>query len=158
MDEKLKPERHGWRHTRLYNTWDDMKKRCFNQNCPNYKWYGARGITMCDEWCNSFVCFRDWALSSGYNDELTIDRVDVNGNYDPNNCRWVTIKEQANNKRTNRYLTFQGETHTITEWAQKLNVNRKTMWDRIARLGWSVERALTTPSCTADARQQGHNA
>lgn len=91
---------HGLSEHRLYNIWCNMKERCFNPNNPDYiKWYGSRGITICDEWKNSFQSFYDWAINNGYSDELSIDRKDVNGNYEPGNCRWATAKEQVKNQR-----------------------------------------------------------
>ena len=92
--------RHGGWHTRLYRTWANMKARCLNPNKPNYKNYGGRGIAVCAEWANDFVRFRDWALAAGYRDDLTIERIDVNGNYEPSNCAWIPLTEQARNKRT----------------------------------------------------------
>lgn len=100
-------KKHGMKNTRLYEVWKSMRKRCFNPNSPNYKNYGGRGITICDEWKDSFKAFYDWAISSGYDSnakrgEYTIDRIDVNGNYEPSNCRWLTIQEQQRNKRNNK--------------------------------------------------------
>ena len=108
--------KHGYGNygNRLYKTWRDIKERCGN---PNIKNYGGRGIKVCPEWENDFLVFREWALNNGYSDDLTIDRIDVNGNYEPSNCRWATNKAQANNRRSNILITYNGETHTISEWS-----------------------------------------
>lgn len=117
--------KHGLYHTRLYNIWLNMKNRCYNKNHQSYSNYGGRGIAVCDEWCNDFQAFYDWSMLHRYNDTLTIDRIDNDGNYSPSNCRWVTIKQQANNRRTNVYLTYNGKTRTMKEWADELGVNYK---------------------------------
>ena len=100
---------------------------------------------MCEEWTDSFETFRNWSLQNGYNDNLTIDRIDTNGNYEPNNCRWVSMEEQNKNKTSNVILTYNNESHTLSEWSQITGIHRKTIKSRICRDGWSVERALTTP-------------
>lgn len=135
-------KKHGYTGTRLYYAWIHMKARCYNQHTENYKDYGGRGITICDEWCNSFEVFKEWALSHGYTDELTIDRVDVNGNYEPNNCRWATQKEQTNNKRNNTLFTYDGETKTLKQWCDYYGKNYKLVHNRINYCKWNFEEAL----------------
>ena len=109
--------------------------------------YGKRGIVMCDEWKNDFVSFYDWAMDNGYREHLTIDRIDVNGNYEPSNCRWVTKEIQNKNTRRNINITYKGETHNVSEWASILNMNINTLYDRLRR-GWSGEKTLSTPTKT----------
>lgn len=141
-----KQKTHGMTNSRLYNIYNGVKERCYNKNCPSYKNYGGRGIIMCDEWLdkdNGFVNFRNWSIQNGYIDKLTIDRINNNGNYEPNNCRWVTRKEQQNNRRCNTLLTYKGETKSIAQWSEQLGVNHMTLRGRLAR-GWSVEKTLTT--------------
>ena len=134
-------EWHGCSGTRLYQIWENMKKRCKNKNNHHYKNYGGRGITVCQEWDNSFCAFRLWALSSGYNDDLTIDRINVNGNYEPSNCRWITSMEQCKNLRKNVRLTYNGKTQIISDWARELNIESSTIGYRHRR-GWSDEECL----------------
>lgn len=136
---------HGMTGTRVHRIWVSMKSRCYNPNNKKYPRYGARGITVCEEWKNTFLSFYDWAMNNGYSDNLSIDRIDVNGNYEPSNCRWVTNKVQANNKTTNKFVVYKGETKTVAEWADILNFDYYLVVRRI-RLGWDVEKAFTTPS------------
>lgn len=143
----LKGESHGMSNTRLNEIWAGMKRRCNDPQRDDYKNYGARGISVCDEWQNSFVAFSNWALANGYNDTLTIERMDVNGDYEPENCIWATKEEQANNKRNNHFLTFNGETKTISQWSKELNISDNTIRNRINR-GLTDEEALTiTKGC-----------
>lgn len=142
---KIYKKTHGMRYTRLYREWQSMKNRCTCKSWRDYKNYGGRGITVCEEWMHSFENFRDWALANGYQDDLTLDRIDVNGNYEPSNCRWATLKQQANNTRKNHYLEYKGEVKTIKQWSEELGLNYGTLCSRINTKGWSVEKALTTP-------------
>lgn len=133
--------KHGKTNTRLFITWQNIKNRCYN-NCNNeYKNYGARGIAVCNEWVHDFMAFYNWAMNNGYDDNLTIDRINENGNYEPNNCRWVTMKQQQRNKRSNHTITINGETHCLSEWCDILGLNYSTVKSRIQR-NWSIEKAL----------------
>jgi hypothetical protein len=134
--------KHGKHKTRLYKIWAAIKGRCFNKNNSAYKNYGARGITICDEWINNYPAFEKWAIDHGYNDSLTIDRIDVNGNYCPENCRWATRREQQNNRRVNHFLEYHGKKKTIAEWARTLNISSKRIYERLSR-GWSTKNALS---------------
>lgn len=120
---------HGESKTRLYKIWQHMKGRCDNPNSDNYKYYGGRGIKYCDQW-KTFDPFKEWSERNGYNDYLTIDRIDVNGNYEPENCRWVTMTEQLKNTRKCVLLSHYGETHTLRDWAKIMGVNPKTLSTR----------------------------
>lgn len=136
--------KHGMRNSRIYEIWRGMKKRCFNKNYKHFNDYGGRGITVCDCWKNDFMSFYNWSMLNGYVDDLSIDRIDNNKGYFPENCRWATIKEQANNTRANRFLTYNGETKTMTKWCEILNMKCTTLFTRL-KLGWSVEKAFTIP-------------
>lgn len=138
------PTTHGKHNTRLYNIWANIKQRCNNPNATGYSTYGGRGISMCDEWSNSFEAFYEWAMANGYRDDLSIDRIDCNGNYEPENCRWATQKQQCNNLRKNRRLEYNGEVHTVSEWAEIVGIKPRTLHCRIFRYGWDIERAFTT--------------
>lgn len=143
---------HGKSNHRLHGIWRGMKKRCYDTNSPDYRKYGGRGIVLCEEWKNDFMPFYEWAIRHGYRPDLSIDRIDVDGNYEPNNCRWADDKIQGNNKRNNHYVTYNGKTLTITEWSELCGIHRKTITDRLDRLGWSVERALTIGEKLNDSR------
>ena len=136
--------KHGKAKDPLYPVWQAMRSRCFNINYKCYHNYGGRGITVCDEWKNSFMAFYNWAEIAGYRKGLTLDRIDNNGNYCPENCRWVTQKENNRNTRSNHILTYKGESKLLTVWAEQLNIHPRTLSGRIER-NWSTEKALTTP-------------
>lgn len=135
---------HGMSNNHLYRAWDSMKARCYRKTTGPYQRYGGRGITVCEEWRCNFIAFRDWALANGYAEGLSLDRIDPNGNYEPSNCRWVTMKAQQNNKRNNTKIEFNGETHTMSEWSDIVGIPFAVLHHRFQR-GWSVEKALTTP-------------
>lgn len=138
--------KHGKYDTRLYRILHDMKRRCYNKDSKAYNNYGNRGVAVCDEWLQDFQAFYDWSMANGYDDTLTIDRIDVNGNYEPSNCRWATRKQQNRNTRRNRNYTINGETHCLKEWCEILNLNYNTVRKRLNRLNWSIERALNIVS------------
>ena len=129
---------------RLYNIWRTMKERCYSPKNIKYYCYGGRGIIICDEWKNDFNKFYDWAIANGYKDHLSIERINVNGNYEPSNCTWANAKIQANNRTSNHFIFFNNEKHSISQWAEILKINRSTLWYRIKR-GWTIERAFSTP-------------
>lgn len=133
--------------TRLFSCWCAMKQRCYSENHPVYRYYGERGIRICDEWLNSFEAFHDWSMSNGYNYGLTIERNEVNGNYEPGNCSWATRKQQSNNTRQCVVVEAFGERMNLTQWVEsgKSVVSRETLGHRI-KSGWSPEKALTKPS------------
>jgi len=133
--------RHGEQHP-VYRAWIAMLKRCEDLNDPAYKNYGARGIKVCDTWHDAQV-FIDWALANDWQKGLSLDRIDNDGNYEPGNCRWTTVKVQARNRRNNHLITFNGKTQCLAEWAEEAGVNRVTLQSRISKYHWPVERALT---------------
>lgn len=139
--------KHGKSKTRLYNIWLNMKARCYNLNNHKYNDYGGRGITICEAWLNDFQAFYDWAMANGYSDDLSIDRIDVNGNYEPSNCRWTDNETQSNNRRSNRFIEYNGKSQTIEQWAKELNVDYKKFHSRLKR-GWSIEKAISPKNNT----------
>lgn len=134
--------KHGRSKTRLYKIWQGMKKRCYNVNTKEYSYYGGRGIKVCEGWCNDFQTFYDWSMENGYNESLTIDRINYNGNYEPNNCRWTDYKTQNRNSRHNKQFTINGEARCLSEWCEILNLNYKTVLARINQYNWTIEQAL----------------
>lgn len=141
-----KHEYHKQSKTRLYHIYNSMISRCYKENNNRYASYGGKGIKVCNEWLDSFTAFYKWAISNGYSDNLSIDRIDVNGNYEPSNCRWATYAEQMNNTTKNHYLEYDGRKQTIAQWAKETYISYSTINQRINKLKWSVERALITPS------------
>jgi len=144
---------HGQTNTRLFNLWSKIKSRCYCKGSSGYHNYGGRGIIMCDEWKNDFLNFKNWAIKNGYREEilpngrnkLTIDRIDNNGNYEPNNCRWTTYKQQARNKRTNKIYEYNGKQLCLSELAEICGLGKNTLRYRL-EAGYPIEKAMFTKS------------
>ncbi|MCR8641441.1 hypothetical protein NV379_02115 [Paenibacillus sp. N1-5-1-14] len=149
--------KHGMHNTRIYSILRDMKDRCNNINNKSYDKYGGRGINVCDEWLdkeNGFIDFYKWALENGYSNKLTIDRIDVNSNYEPSNCRWVTMEVQQNNKRNNVSIEINGHTKTLSEWSKFSGIPRVTLDNRYKQ-GWDNEDILIPQKRNTAIRQSG---
>ena len=135
---------HGMSGTPLFAVWWAMISRCKNPNNKSYKNYGGRGIRVCDEWTHSSKFF-EWAIKNGYAEGLTIERIDVNRGYEPNNCKWIPKEEQARNKTNNRMIEINGERKCLAQWCEEYSVDYFMVHQRICKLGWSPEKALNTP-------------
>lgn len=134
----------GYTRTPLYRSYHDMIDRCTLPTKSNFKHYGGRGIKVCDEWKDEYLTFYEWAIANGYQEGLQLDRIDNDGDYCPGNCRWADKVTQENNKRTNHRIEFNGENHTVTEWARIKGLRKGTILGRIKR-GWSIEEVLNAP-------------
>lgn len=141
LDGRMR-RKHGLTNTKLYATWENMKHRCSDPNNWMYPHYGGRGIKVCEEWLDSSTFF-EWALSHGYEEGLSIERTNVNGNYEPNNCKWVPIEEQYLNRTDSHFVTAFGKTQTISEWAKESGLKYDTIERRLNQYGWDAERAVT---------------
>ena len=135
----------------LWYRWHGIKKRCLNERSERYHQYGGRGIKVCEEWLESFDNFAEWALSHGYADGLTLERIDVNGDYCPENCKWITLQEQAFNKRDTKWVDYKGERIQLRILCERLGVTYDTVHDRIYKRGWSVEDAIEKRSQRQDS-------
>lgn len=124
--------KHGCEGTKIYRLWSYMKERCYSENHKSYKNYGGRGIKVCDEWLEAKT-FIEWCFKNGYEEGLSLDRIDVNGNYEPNNCRFITIKEQQRNKRNSKFIEINGVTKVASEWAELAGLDRQTIYYRIKK-------------------------
>lgn len=134
---------HGLGKTRLYIIWLTMRSRCNNPKTINYRYYGGKGINVCEEW-DSFTNFYDWAMDNGYSDGLTLDRLSSDGNYEPTNCRWISLPDQQRNRSNNIYITINGMTKCLSEWARYYNISHATVRSR-HEAGMDWETAFTTP-------------
>lgn len=137
---------HSLSNTVMYRRWLGMKNRCYIKSNKSYHNYGGRGVTVCDEWIDSFINFYNWSILNGYSDDLTLDRIDVNGNYEPNNCRYVTRKYQNVNKRNNHKITINGDTKTISEWSEISGRSHSVIIKRIS-MGVPYEDAVFKKRC-----------
>lgn len=133
---------HGMSNSRIYRIWKGLRNRCENENLPQYSDWGGRGIKVCDEW-KEFIPFYEWAMANGYNDSLSIDRVDNGGNYCPENCRWSTAQEQALNRRSNSFITHNGITKHISEWDKAIGAKKSGRVRARLNAGWSIADAVT---------------
>ena len=138
---------HGKRHTKAYNSWSGAKARCYSPESPKYKDYGTRGIQMFERWRNDFQSFYDYVSTLPHFGEkgYTLNRIDNNGNYEPGNVEWANCKEQANNRRSNRLYTYNGETHNISQWAEIIKIPYETLRCRLVYYNWDIDKALNTP-------------
>lgn len=139
--DKIIQTSHRKSSTRLYKIWDKMKQRCYNYKDSNYPNYGERGIKVYNDWYVDFMTFHDWAINNGYKSNLTIDRIDVNGNYTPDNCRWVDMITQNNNKRNTVYLTCNGKTQSVAQWSRELGISASKLYYRHSK-GWNDYKCL----------------
>lgn len=139
----MKNVQHGGKGTKLYEVWCTMRRRCNSHNAQNYERYGGRGIKVCEEWNSDFRKFRKWAFENGYKEGLSIDRVNNNGNYEPSNCRWATHKQQSNNQSDTLRITYKGKTKTLHEWADILSIKPHTLYYRVYRAKWDLDRAFS---------------
>lgn len=151
LREENRKRNKGYHHReRLYVLWQGIRQRCNNPNNISYKWYGAKGIKVCEEWENDYIAFRKWAIESGYDETLprgtqTIERLDVGKDYCPENCTWKTIKEQQRNKENTRLFEYNGETHTVGEWSEITGISQTVLHARIFSCGWDIKDAIERP-------------
>lgn len=140
--QRRRATKHGYSKEPWYTSYKNMMQRCYLPSNPNFPIYGGRGIKVCDEWLN-IENFATWVSESGYERGLTIERKDPNKDYCPDNCTWATPREQANNRRNTLMLEHNGITLPLADWAERLGINRHTLWSRIKKQGWSVDKALS---------------
>lgn len=155
IERNKKATKHGETNTRLFRIWGGMRRRCYEVQNKDYPNYGGRGITVCDEW-KEYIPFSLWAKNNGYSDDLSIDRIDVNGSYSPDNCRWISCVEQNNNRRSNHIVEYKGITHTISEWSRIYNIPPKTLRYRLVN-GWDVESAMNVPVTKSNCSNENYN-
>ena len=149
--------KHGLYKTKLYRVWHSMKCRCYNKNNEKYPRYGLRGIEVCDDWKNDFAKFYNWAKANGYAEGLSIDRINNDGNYEPSNCRWVTILQNSNNTSKNVFATYNKETHTLSDWARKIKISVDAFRWRIKKYGICEKAFAPCNTAYRNSRNRLHN-
>ena len=140
----------------LYSTWNGMKQRCLDPNSSHYHCYGGRGVTICEDWLNDYSKFYEWAVANGASRELTLDRIDTNGNYEPSNCRWADVETQMNNTSQNRFIEYNGEKLTVMQWSRRTGIEEGTIRRRLDSYGYSVAEALGYETHTKKSWDRSH--
>lgn len=140
----------------LYSTWNGMKQRCLDPNSSHYHRYGGRGVTICEEWLNDYSKFYEWAMANGASKELTLDRIDTDGNYEPSNCRWADVEMQMNNTSQNRFIEYNGEKLTVMQWSRRTGIEEGTIRRRLDSYGYSVAEALGYETHTKKSWDRSH--
>lgn len=139
-------DNHNLRGHPLYNVWNNMKQRCGNPNVRTYKWYGAKGVCVCDDWKNNFRHFYEWAIANGWKNGMSIERIDIDKDYSPENCTLIPIKRQARNRKTTYWVNYRGRKMSLAECVEKYSsIKYYRVWQRITRDGYSLEEALSKP-------------
>lgn len=146
--------RHGYYYEPWYRNYRTMMDRCYCPKAGNYHRYGGSGVTVCEEW-HDIENFKKWVENSNFAPGLTLDRIDCTKGYSPDNCRWATMREQTNNRRNTLFLEYKGDRRALTDWADVLGINHRTLYSRVHKQGWSVERAFETPVSGRGARMDG---
>lgn len=150
----LKSPTHNMSNTRLYNIWRGMKWRCTSKKNKRRKFYLDKNINVCDEWKNNFMSFYKWAIDNGYNDNLTIDRINNNGDYEPDNCRWATYTEQNNNQSTSKKYIYKNKTYTLKELSGMTGIKLPTLYQRLEQSKWEINKAINTPVKTKNIQEE----
>lgn len=143
--KKIHNGTHKMSKTKIYREWAAIKARCYTTTTRTYRDYGGRGIKMCEEWKNSFEAFMSWAYANGYSDKLTIERIDYNGDYSPENCKWIPFNKQQGNRRICYSIEYNGKIKNLADWCRDLDLNYNLVHNRIYKLGWSFEKAIQEP-------------
>ena len=145
--------KHGLSNHPLYGTWKRMKNRCYNVRSKDFKDYGGRGITVCESWRSEFLSFYQWAINNGWEKGLSIERIDYNGGYSPDNCTWIPMRDQSKNRRSVKMIEYNGESHSVSEWSRITGIARKTLQLRLNSKNFTLKDAFEKPVNKALARR-----